>query len=222
MSIERIEKYIFQTLCCESGTWLDASNIYTKYLAENGYTEKSEFMKLCLFLGNKYRNVYTTTNYGNLFLIFTSKQPNLVTFRSTQHVTVPSNDYCDLIKYMLEMGVLTKEMVMKYYDGIDTILHSLYRNSNYEFANNLIKQFGIDSNIKNANGETLIDVVNLDPKTKELFRSIMKSFYDNQLGQINKSVNATIKEKNNEILYLKVKLYAIVLLLFFVIFKTMF
>lgn len=209
----KLDDGIFQLLTQEPNKWIPVVTLYNMYTREfpNTYNVlKRDFMAMCEMLHTRFKNVRKYHKNGMCFLAFVTDDSVITTdVRDEEYRTELENDNAfkslkkdDVIQYMLDNSEYCQQLSFdEYFDGNDTIMHILYRNGKPDLVDKIMTSYKINMDVKNASGESLLDVINYSDKL--VSARLVKLFISNQVSKINLEHAKTmeqIRETNSSLL----------------------
>lgn len=217
-TIDRLAKDIFQMLTISANKFRSVYSLYNEYVLndKNRYVSKRDFSLTCELLNTYYKNV-EKKYYDNICYVAFVTDPSHLSNDDREQIknTIAkednefnSLDKCDVFEYMINNPKFCDNVSLKdYCDGNDTILHLLTRKNKYDIIVKIANLYDVDFDVKNKNGESVLDVINYEDlqsamKIVKLITSYQVNKYQLKNFVVNESVkkqNSTLVEQNKEL-----------------------
>ena len=213
--MEELEEAIFQFLTQNPNKWLSAQTIYnhlTKDLPHR-HLNKGAFVERCELLYTRFKNVHKRIRDRICYLIFVTNEASLPRevvdeeLRTQREVdeALRALDPCSVIDYQLTHpeygGTLS---LTEFLDGGDTILHLLFRRGRVDLVDKLSREFDVDFDVKNVQGQSVLDVINYGDSATAT--RLLQKFLDHKVDRLRlahakdlavvKTTNTSLLEQN--------------------------
>lgn len=202
------ETEIFQLLVQSANTFRSVHSLYNEYTSNNKnkpIPDKRKFILSCELLNTGFKNIKKTYKNNVLYLTFSTDKTLNEQFEMDSNVNDDKDfealDKCDVIEYMFNNPKFSTNLSFsEYVDGTDTILHLLVRRNKYDLLNNIVAVYDVDFDIKNKNGEIVLDVIDFsDPRSsRQIIRTIL-AYQLNKYKLANANMDTELKRQNTQL-----------------------
>ncbi|AYV84015.1 MAG: hypothetical protein Hyperionvirus15_53 [Hyperionvirus sp.] len=208
-----IEEGTFQLLTQEPNKWISVVRLYN--LLSNDHPgvsiSKKEFLLKCELLNTRFKNVRKRTRNGVCNLAFVVDDSSLVDGvggGEDGEKIFKALDKCEVIEYMISNKEYCSNLSLnEFFDGVDTVVHILFRNGRVDLVERLLETFDVDLGVKNSEGKTLLDVVNYGEGGNA--GKLIRLVYESQMNALKLKHSGelvVVKQRNTALLEINKKL----------------
>jgi hypothetical protein len=210
-TIDQLAKDIFQILTVNANKFRSVYSLYNEYIldSKNKYVTKRDFSLTCELLNTYYKNI-DKKYYDNICYVVFVTDPSHLSNDDREQIKNASMkednefnslDKCDVFEYMINNPKFCENISLKdYCDGNDTILHLLTRKNKYDMMVKISNLYDVDFDVKNKNGESVLDVINYnDLQNAMKIVKLITSYQVNKYQLKNSLVNESVKKQNTSL-----------------------